>query len=45
MKDYQNIISSIIIAVAIIVGANIIAHAIENGAGEICSFIDSLRKL
>lgn len=41
MKDYQNLIGKIIIAVAIIIAGNMIANAIEVAGGSIGSQIAS----
>ena len=41
MKDYQNLIGKIIIAVAIVVAGSMIANAIEVAGGDIGSQIAS----
>ena len=41
MKDYQNLISKIIIAVAIIIAAVMLSNAIEAGCASIGSQISS----
>lgn len=41
MKDYQNLIGKIIIAVAIIIAGAMIANAIEGAGGDIGSQIAS----